>query len=83
MNAKILKVVQIFFAINFIIVGIDKFYAFLPKCSLVDHVSETVWIAIGVIEIIMGIFILLNKYNNITLPASLGSKCNPDTCAVW
>jgi len=59
MNSKILTFLRIFLAINLIIIGIDKFYTFLPPCSLMKNISTTGAMVGGVVEILLGIFILL------------------------
>ena len=66
MNTNLEKALQISFAIFCIAFGIDKFIEFLPHCSLTDQISRRGMIATGVLEILIGILLLLNKY---TLPA--------------
>ncbi|MFK7932343.1 MAG: hypothetical protein AB8G22_02465 [Saprospiraceae bacterium] len=47
-------------AVNLVIVGIDKFFFFLPACSLNAAASPTSLAIVGIIEIILGILLLAN-----------------------
>jgi len=58
MNSTVLNFLRIFLAINLIIIGIDKFYTFLPPCSLMKNVSATGAMIGGLIEILLGILVL-------------------------
>ena len=66
MNANLEKTLLILFAIFCIGFGIDKFIEFLPSCSLTEYISQRGLMVTGVLEIVIGILLLLNKY---TLPA--------------
>ena len=55
------NILQYILAISMIIVGIDKFLFFLPTCSLTEVASTTQLMVVGIIEIILGILLLLDK----------------------
>ena len=59
MNSTILNFSRIFLAISLIIIGIDKFFFFLPPCSLMENVSGQAAIIGGILEIVLGILVLL------------------------
>jgi len=47
----------------FVMVGADKFGAFLePPCSLMESVPPTIWKVLGVLQIASGILIWLPKF---------------------
>ena len=47
----------------FLMVGVDKFFAFLePPCSLMGSISPIVWNILGVLQIAAGILIWLPKF---------------------
>lgn len=62
MNPTFINVLRIVFALNCIIFGVDKFFEFLPTCSLTNHISQRGLIVTGVIEIILGFLLLLKKW---------------------
>lgn len=58
-TTKLLTIVFAVFCIGF---GIDKFVEFLPICSLTEYISSEGMFFTGVLEIILGIVILLDKF---------------------
>ena len=56
------QILQIAFALFCIAFGIDKFYQFLPTCSLISHIPPVGMMVIGVMEILIGIALLLDRY---------------------
>lgn len=63
-TTNFLKIVFALFCIGF---GIDKFVEFLPICSLTEYISREGMFFTGVLEIILGVLILLDKYVLIAL----------------
>lgn len=61
MNPTITKSLKIVFAIFCIVFGIDKFVEFLPICSLAEYIPQKGMFVTGILEIILGIVILLDK----------------------
>ena len=61
MNPTLVNILRILFAIFCIGFGMDKFLEFLPICSLTSHIPPSGMIGIGVLEIIIGLLLLLNK----------------------
>ena len=69
--ANLTNAAKILFALACIIMGIDKFAEFLPYCTLLDFIpKEMIW-GTGVLEVILGVMILLNK--NTSLMVKLGT----------
>lgn len=62
MKSSTLNILRIAFAIFFIGFGIDKFVEFLPTCSLTNYIPQEGMMITGVLEIVLGIAILLDKY---------------------
>ena len=56
------KVALTTFAIFCIIIGIDKFFEFLPACSLTNVASQTEMMGTGILEILGGLGLLTQKF---------------------
>lgn len=67
MNLTFLNVLRIAFAILILAFGVDKFFPFLPTCSLNQYIPPSGMIVTGLIEIGFGITLLLKKYELIAL----------------
>ncbi|MDF1697344.1 MAG: hypothetical protein P1U56_15985 [Saprospiraceae bacterium] len=60
---NILKIIVGICSLLFFMVGADKFFNFLePPCSLMNTISSTVWMVLGVLQIAGGILIWIPKY---------------------
>jgi len=47
----------------FIMVGADKFLAFLePPCSLMNHISPIVWKAMGALQLLSAVLIIMPRF---------------------
>ena len=62
MNQSLETILRLLFAGFCIVFGIDKFLEFLPACSLTAYIPPSAMMATGVLEIILGIALFLNKY---------------------
>lgn len=59
-----------FIAGNLIILGIDKFTRLMPlACTLMEDASDNMLYAVGVIEVVLGILLLLGKFQKAILIA--------------
>jgi len=65
------NIAKILFALSCIIMGIDKFVEFLPHCTLLSFIPQEMMWGTGVLEIIIGLMIFLNK--NTSLMIKLGT----------
>lgn len=66
--ANVKKYLEYFIGLNLIVFGVDKFIGFLPiACTLMEGADPTIWKLTGVLEIILGVFLLLRKYSRIIL----------------
>jgi len=61
------KAVLVTFAIICFVIGIDKFFEFLPLCSLTSTLTREGMMIIGVLEILGGIGLLTQKYKAFSL----------------
>lgn len=65
---KIKKYTIIFIAINLLILGVDKFFQFIPlSCTLMIDASKSLMYGLGVIEVGLGILLLLGKFTKFIL----------------
>ena len=65
---KIKKYVIYFIALNLIILGIDKFFTFIPAaCSLLTEATTSMSYSLGVIEILLGILLFAGKFTKTIL----------------
>lgn len=62
MNPTITKTLKIVFAIFCIVFGIDKFVEFLPICSLTEYIPREGMFITGILEIVLGVVILIDKF---------------------
>ena len=69
--ANLTNAAKILFALACIIMGIDKFAEFLPYCTLLDFIPKEMMWGTGVLEIILGLLIFMNK--NTSLAIKLGT----------
>ena len=69
--ANLTNAAKILFALACIIMGIDKFAEFLPHCTLLSFIPKEMMWGTGVLEIILGVMIFLNK--NVSLAIKLGT----------
>jgi len=67
MNLPFLNVLRITFALFCIAFGIDKFFQFLPTCSLTQYIPPIGMLITGIIEIGFGIILLIKKYELLAL----------------
>jgi len=65
------NIAKIGFALSCIIMGIDKFAEFLPHCTLLNFIPKEMMWGTGVLEIILGVMIFMNK--NVSLVIKLGT----------
>lgn len=57
------KYIIYFVAINLLILGIDKFFQFIPEsCTLLEDASKTMMYSLGVIEIVLAFFLFVGKF---------------------
>ena len=60
------KIIIYFLALNLLIVGIDKFFLFIPEsCSLLVDAPKSMLYSLGVIEIVLAILLFFSKYRRI------------------
>lgn len=60
---KVKKYTIIFIAINLLILGVDKFFLFIPlSCTLLVDASKSMMYGLGVVEIGLAILLLLGKF---------------------
>jgi len=60
------KIIIYFLALNSLIVGIDKFFLFIPEsCSLLVDAPKSMLYSLGVIEIVLAILLFFSKYRRI------------------
>ena len=69
--ANLTNAAKILFALACIIMGIDKFAEFLPHCTLLSFIPKEMMWGTGVLEIILGLLIFMNK--NTSLEIKLGT----------
>ena len=57
------KIIIAICSLLFIMIGLDKFLAFLePPCSLIDNIPVVIWKVLGALQIIAAVLIWLPKY---------------------
>jgi len=65
---KVISLLEYFIALNLIIIGLDKFFTFIPEaCSLMIDASKGFLYIIGVFEILLGVLLFFKKSTRIIL----------------
>jgi len=62
-NMNINKVIVAIFSLLLIMVGIDKFFPYLPPCSLLADVNPMVWRGVGVLQLTAGLLVWNKKFS--------------------
>jgi len=69
---KIKKYIIYFIALNLLVLGMDKFFLFIPdSCTLLVDAPKSMLYTLGVIEVVLGILLCLGKYTRTILVAIL------------